>query len=101
LSAFAWLTGEIYPSEALWHSWTWLIKNHPHDSICGCSIDAVHEQMLTRFAWSKEIADDLTNRAISQIGEKIDTEVLETKDAGLVLFNTLNWERNEIVQTFV
>ncbi len=101
LSAFAWLTGETYPMEPLWHSWTWLIKNHPHDSICGCSIDAVHEQMLTRFAWSKEIADDLTNRAVSQIGEKIDMDVLDTKDIGLVLFNTLNWERNEVVQTFV
>ncbi len=26
-----------------------LLQNHAHDSICGCSIDAVHREMLTRF----------------------------------------------------
>lgn len=26
-----------------------LLENHAHDSICGCSIDAVHREMLARF----------------------------------------------------
>ncbi|MDY7221290.1 alpha-mannosidase [Halalkalibacterium halodurans] len=29
--------------------WKLLMENHPHDSICGCSIDAVHREMKTRF----------------------------------------------------
>ena len=32
-----------------------LITNHPHDSICGCSIDRVHEDMQYRYAQIKEI----------------------------------------------
>jgi len=31
--------------------WRTLLENHPHDSICGCSIDAVHDlDMAPRFA---------------------------------------------------
>ena len=32
------------------YAWKTLLQNHPHDSICGCSIDAVHEENMTRFA---------------------------------------------------
>ncbi len=28
--------------------WKKILENHPHDSICGCSIDPVHEEMMTR-----------------------------------------------------
>lgn len=31
------------------YAWKSLIKNHPHDSICGCSKDSVHRAMLSRF----------------------------------------------------
>ena len=31
--------------------WRTLLENHPHDSICGCSIDAVHDlDMQARFS---------------------------------------------------
>jgi alpha-mannosidase len=30
-------------------AWRIAMENHPHDSICGCSIDQVHEQMESRF----------------------------------------------------
>jgi hypothetical protein len=32
------------------HAWEIALQNHPHDSICGCSIDAVHDEMDARFA---------------------------------------------------
>lgn len=38
---------------------TWLLRNHPHDSICGCSIDAVHRDMAYRFAQANAICDQL------------------------------------------
>lgn len=37
-----------YPHEELDHCWRLLLKNHPHDSICGCSIDEVHVEMQSR-----------------------------------------------------
>ncbi|PYZ92746.1 glycoside hydrolase family 38 [Salipaludibacillus keqinensis] len=30
------------------NSWKLLLENHPHDSICGCSVDNVHREMETR-----------------------------------------------------
>ncbi len=48
-------------------AWKWLIQNHPHDSICGCSLDRVHEDMITRFRWSLDISSDVVNQACSTI----------------------------------
>ena len=45
-----------YPHEELDHSWRLLLKNQPHDSICGCSIDEVHDEMQSR---SKSLAAQL------------------------------------------
>lgn len=40
-------------------SWRLLMENHPHDSICGCSITAVHQDNEHRFKQVREIADDV------------------------------------------
>ena len=31
------------------NAWKWLLQNQAHDSICGCSVDAVHREMGVRF----------------------------------------------------
>ncbi|MDD3153785.1 MAG: glycoside hydrolase family 38 C-terminal domain-containing protein [Victivallaceae bacterium] len=41
-------------------AWKHLVQNHAHDSICGCSIDSVHELMLGRFKEVRDLADTLT-----------------------------------------
>lgn len=43
-------------------AWTLLLQNHPHDSICGCSIDAVHRENENRFEQAGQICDALTRR---------------------------------------
>lgn len=47
-------------------AWRYLIKNHPHDSIGGCSLDQVHRDMEYRFAQCsqliQEVIDDELNR---------------------------------------
>ncbi|MCX7918251.1 MAG: glycosyl hydrolase-related protein [bacterium] len=98
-SAFAWLLGGEYPQGALWRAWRYLMQNHPHDSICGCSIDAVHQQMLTRFDWAHELASEISNRAKISIADQIDTHDLDKKEIAFVIFNPLNWERTEVFQT--
>ena len=100
-SSFSWMLGESYPRDLLWQSWKYLIQNHPHDSICGCSLDAVHDQMMTRFAWSEEIAEELTGDAFRNITAKIDTSGAETTTQHVTIFNPLGWERNEVVRARV
>ncbi len=35
----------------------YLLKNQPHDSICGCSVDAVHKDMPYRYSQAETIAN--------------------------------------------
>ncbi len=53
-------------------AWEYLLRNHPHDSICGCSVDQVHRDMMYRFDQSEMIADGVIRRAIAAIGKATD-----------------------------
>lgn len=92
LSSFAWMVGNEYPSDFLHYAWKLLMQNHPHDSICGCSIDQVHDEMMQRFAQVKQIAHELTNRSLEHLASKINT-----LNESLIVFNTLNWLRTDRV----
>lgn len=59
-------------------AWKWLLQNHPHDSICGCSGDRVHGQMTYRFEQTEDISNRLYEafcdgqRTVSPDGDKTD-----------------------------
>lgn len=54
----------------------YLLKNHPHDSICGCSIDAVHEDMPYRFNQAMAIGgvinEEFKSKAAAKLGSKLE-----------------------------
>jgi alpha-mannosidase len=52
---------------ALRLAWRTLLPNHAHDSICGCSHDAVHEAMRGRFDDARELAHETTERALGRL----------------------------------
>jgi alpha-mannosidase len=90
-SAFNWLEGEEYPEAFLWKAWGWLLQNHAHDSIGGCSIDEVQAQMETRFAWASEIAGEVLNERFELLARQVDLSGLKEDEAALVVFNGLPW----------
>lgn len=63
------LKGKKFPQTYIDKSWEYLMKNHPHDSICGCSIDQVHRDMHYRYDQSEMIADGLVRRAVADLGD--------------------------------
>ena len=71
-------------------AWEYLLKNHPHDSICGCSIDQVHRDMRYRFDQCELIADGVIRRAIAATGAA--TENLDHQ-RNLTLHNPLPYKR--------
>jgi alpha-mannosidase len=90
-----------FPQEYLYTGLKWLIKNHPHDSICGCSIDQVHDEMETRFDWAEQIADELYKDAFIHLHKllKLDNSVNDEKNAfALILYNPLPWKRKDEVK---
>jgi mannosylglycerate hydrolase len=46
-------------SDFLSYAWRLLLQNHPHDDICGCSTDGVHEDDEVRFRQVSELAESL------------------------------------------
>ncbi len=64
LAALAAATGRGEGLEAFLElAWRTEIQNHPHDSICGCSVDQVHTDMRFRFDQAAMVAEDATRRA--------------------------------------
>jgi mannosylglycerate hydrolase len=65
LAALARLAGCCpYPGEELAYAWRELLRCQPHDSIGGCSIDRVHEDMRQRFSDAAQVADRLAGEAL-------------------------------------
>ncbi|MFI0938537.1 glycosyl hydrolase-related protein [Streptomyces sp. NPDC021020] len=52
----------------LGHAWELLLRNSPHDSICGCSVDEVHRENVTRFERVRQTADHVVLRALAAAG---------------------------------
>ncbi|MFI0724159.1 glycosyl hydrolase-related protein [Streptomyces sp. NPDC021224] len=50
------------------HAWELLLRNSPHDSICGCSVDEVHRENATRFERVREAAGHVVLRALHAAG---------------------------------
>ncbi|MFD2611927.1 alpha-mannosidase [Paenibacillus gansuensis] len=101
-SALAWRTaGRRYESSLLWTAWEQLVQNHPHDSICGCSIDQVHREMLPRFDQSHQIARALIEKSVQALNAAIDTSSLDEGDTALVARNPLPWGRTGAVDVWI
>ncbi len=73
LTAWASLLGARYPTGFVRLAWKYLLQNHPHDSICGCSLDQVHVENRVRFAQSQQIGESVLAQALQFIVDKTDT----------------------------
>lgn len=63
LYAITALSGLIrYPKPEMENAWKYLLRNQPHDSICGTSVDEVHREMMTRYSSIHQILDVLDRR---------------------------------------
>ncbi|HEU5243734.1 MAG TPA: glycosyl hydrolase-related protein [Gaiellaceae bacterium] len=71
-----------YPAGDLRLAWRDLLRNHPHDSICGCSCDEVHRDMLVRY---------------EQLDRTMDYVEREALGVGGALVNTLPFRRRRVV----
>lgn len=99
LAAFAYKHGNKYPHHLLTYAWKTLMQNHPHDSICGCSVDEVHREMMTRFDKSYQVASEIVNSSISYLTGLIDTASLTQQHPDAIpfaVFNTTGWERSGV-----
>ncbi|WP_042198839.1 alpha-mannosidase [Paenibacillus camerounensis] len=100
LAATAKLHGGEYPQHLLTYAWKTLLQNHPHDSICGCSVDEVHREMVTRFDKSRHMAEGIVADSLHFIAGKVDTAGFAAygdEALPLVAANTSGWTRTGTV----
>lgn len=78
----------IYPTSYMEYLWKLLIENHPHDSICGCSIDAVHSNMMDRTARFNEVADELTHDVLETLTAHVSRDGVGEGEYLITVWNT-------------
>lgn len=99
LAAFAHQSGKPYPHHLFVYAWKMLMQNHPHDSICGCSVDEVHREMITRFEKSKQMTEMIVNESLDSLLPQIDTTIFDGKRAvPFTVFNTAGYDRSGVVE---
>ncbi len=62
------LNGGQLPVKYLRDTWRMVIQQQAHDSICGCSIDEVHQEMRTRYRLIDQRLDALIEQATTAAG---------------------------------
>lgn len=88
------LNGFKYPSEDILDSWKIILLNQFHDIIPGSSISQVYEDSKEQYEAIVEKGKDLASKAIDSMACSIETE-----NKSLVVFNTLGFNRTDVVIT--
>lgn len=100
LAALAHGLGKPYPHGLLQYAWKTLMQNHPHDSICGCSVDEVYHEMKTRFAKSMEVGKSLIVSSANYISDKVDTSVFNAYGENatpFIIYNTSGYSNSSVI----
>jgi alpha-mannosidase len=89
-------------SEIVRQAWRLLMENHPHDSICGCSIDQVHNEMKVRFDQVEQIGEELTRQSLESLAAAVDVSAdrklsAENLKSAIVVFNPTSGPRTDLV----
>ena len=102
LAVMAHKVGMEYPHETFVYGWKTLMQNHPHDSICGCSVDAVHREMVTRFEKAENVALYIINEALTYLSNHIDITEFKNISEDAIPFLVLNptgFEKSRVIET--
>lgn len=99
-AAMADVMGKAYPEDQMIYSWKKLMQNHPHDSICGCSVDEVNEEMKTRFVKSRQVADAIYDESVEYLTNKVNTAALpgDGEKIPFVVWNTSGETKSQVVE---
>ncbi|MFW9878852.1 MAG: glycoside hydrolase family 38 C-terminal domain-containing protein, partial [Candidatus Thorarchaeota archaeon] len=102
LSTISWAISKpkkfLYPRDYLLTGLKWLQKNAPHDSICGCSVDEVHNEMSVRFDWAEQIGEEIFKNSFLFLSDCIKFDDKYRNGYSLIVYNPLPWKRKDVVR---
>ncbi|EKE03739.1 MAG: hypothetical protein ACD_20C00157G0016 [uncultured bacterium] len=73
------------------YAWKLLLQNHPHDSICGCSVDEVHDEMMSRFEQVDQISDGLVGRCFHELAHRV-------KKGNIIVYNSSDYAFSGVIK---
>jgi len=97
LAAFASFLGAPHPQGSLDIAYNWLLQNHGHDDIGGCSRDIISKDMLFRSRQAYEIATCLVGNALKDITSSIDFGDMSSDEIAVVTYNPAPFKRTEVI----
>lgn len=80
-------------------AWRYLLQNHPHDSICGCSVDQVHREMAVRFDWCEQLGEEVVRAALTGLAARVDSGKGDLP--AVVVFNPCSTTRTDRVEVSI
>jgi hypothetical protein len=84
---------------ALARAWRALVQNHAHDSICGCSLDAVAERTMARFEEAHGLAEATLARVLDRLaGQGVERRTPMTLAQDIAVFNPSPHARTDVVR---
>ncbi|MFC1805892.1 hypothetical protein ACFL09_02805, partial [Planctomycetota bacterium] len=91
------LEGAGIPERFLRIAWEQVLTNHAHDSICGCSIDQVHRDMMHRYDQARILAEQLRVRAFGALTAGFADLATEEHELTVTVANPVPQRRKEVV----
>lgn len=85
----------VYSLDHFRYMWRELMKNHAHDSICGCSCDGVHAHMEDNYVRLEEMSTDMLNRALALAAAHTGAE--DPEEYGLLAVNMAQTAQNAVL----
>lgn len=103
---FAGLNGLNTNDNYLNIAWNLLLQNSAHDSIGGCSLDEIHDDMMNRSKQSIEISKGVFERAGKYLIKNINLNSLVNNnncnnEIFITVLNPLQYERNDVLECFI
>ncbi len=97
LATAAWTLGVEYPAVYLDDANSMLLQNHAHDSIGGCGMDPVDEDVRYRFRQVDILSENIAETALREVVGRMDTSGIPAETILLMVFNSLPRRRGETV----
>lgn len=100
-NVFSSLAGRDINDQYLDKAWELIVQNSSHDSIGGCSLDQIHNDMMDRYRQAIEISKGVFERSVKHIVKNLKLPKVSDENLFLVAFNPNNYLRNEVVECFI
>jgi mannosylglycerate hydrolase len=102
-AAFDMSTRLANPSAIIHQAWKLLLSNQPHDSICGCSIDETHRDMISRFDQVDQIGEELRLQSLRALSAQVNSQQAAGQSAlaAVQVFNAAPYAKSDLVEVSV